>query len=46
MGNKGEQRNLDVNKGDLELLLLGYMQRKTTVSFIERWVRFKNMQRY
>ena len=34
----------NVKKGELELLLLGYVQRKTTVSFIERWARFKNMQ--
>ena len=46
VGNKGEQRNSDVNKGVLELLLLGYVQRKTTVSFIERWARFKNVQRF
>ena len=46
VGIKGEQRNLDVNKGELEPLLLGYVQRKTTVSFIERWARFKNMQRF
>ena len=36
MGNKGEQRNLDVNKLVLEILLLGYVKRKTTVSFIEK----------
>ena len=38
----GKQRNLDVNRG--ELLLMCYVQRKTTVSFIERWARLKNMQ--
>ena len=46
VGIKSEQRKSDVNKGELELLLLGYVQRKTTVSFIERWARFKNMQRF
>ena len=44
MKDSGEQNNLNVNKG--ELLLLGYVQRKTTVSFIERWARFKNIQRF
>ena len=36
---EGEQRDLNVNKG--KLLLLCYVQEKTTVSSIERWARYK-----